>query len=59
LAATAESRLESRSHKLSWTGCLYVVIPAEAGIQWLSGCRIMSGMTVLFLDDKGMLNLEL
>jgi len=26
----------------------YVVIPAEAGIQWLSGCRIKSGMTVLF-----------
>jgi len=28
--------------------CPYVVIPAEAGIQRRSGCRITSGMTGLF-----------
>jgi len=31
--------------------CLYVVLPAEAGIQGLSGYRFTSGMTVLFRDD--------
>jgi hypothetical protein len=32
--------------------CLDVVIPAEAGIQRLSGFRITSGMTALVGDDQ-------
>jgi hypothetical protein len=29
----------------------FFVIPAKAGIQCFSGCRIKSGMTILFRDN--------
>jgi hypothetical protein len=36
---------------LTWQPRFHIFIPAEAGIQWLSGCRIKSGMTVRFRVD--------